>query len=189
MTESCGERYGAGLSASVGDAFYLNRPTRRIEMTAADPELQRLEPLVGTWTSAGHTEDSVLGPGVPTTSTETFSWLDGGYFFVSTYETRFGDEPAQTGINYWFHDADASRFRIIFFSNNGPFSEEGNRYEGQVRGNTLVFEGPARFEYRLADDGRIALEPDGTLTVTWWLRDEHGAWQPWMTNRFRRGAG
>ena len=42
-----------------------------------DPELKRLEPLVGTWRTEDHTEDSVLGPGVPVTSTETYSWLDG----------------------------------------------------------------------------------------------------------------
>jgi hypothetical protein len=29
------------------------------------------------------------------------------------------------GINYWFYDDNARKFRIIFFSNNGPFSEEG----------------------------------------------------------------
>jgi hypothetical protein len=37
-----------------------------------DPELERLEPLLGTWRTEGSTEDSVLGPGVPVTSTETF---------------------------------------------------------------------------------------------------------------------
>jgi hypothetical protein len=28
-----------------------------------DPELKRLEPLVGTWRTEDHTDDSVLGPG------------------------------------------------------------------------------------------------------------------------------
>jgi Protein of unknown function (DUF1579) len=53
-----------------------------------DPELQRLEPLLGTWTTEGHTQHSVFGPGVPVTSTETFRWLDGGYFLVQEYETN-----------------------------------------------------------------------------------------------------
>jgi hypothetical protein len=42
-----------------------------------DPELKSVEPLVGTWRTEDHTEDSVLGPGVPVRSTETYSWLDG----------------------------------------------------------------------------------------------------------------
>jgi hypothetical protein len=31
---------------------------------------------------------------VPVASTESFHWLDGGYFLVSSYETVFGDEPS-----------------------------------------------------------------------------------------------
>ena len=151
-----------------------------------DPQLRRLEPLLGTWRSEGQTRASILGPGVPVTSTETFDWLDGGYFLVSTYETTFGDEPTQTGVNYWGYDADSQRFQIIFFSNNGPYTEDGNRYYGEVEGQTLTFEGPARFQYALGPDGQIALDDEGRVTVAWWLRDEHGAWQPWMTNVFTR---
>jgi hypothetical protein len=150
------------------------------------PELKRLEPLLGTWKAEDHTNDSMLGPGVRVTSTETFSWLDGGYFLVSTYETAFGNEPAQRGVNYWGYDAEAKRFRIIFFSNNGPFTEEGNRYEGKVAGNKLTFEGPARFQYDLDDAGKVKVNSDGTISAAWWLRDEHGDWQPWMENTFTR---
>ncbi|HZC14532.1 MAG TPA: hypothetical protein VE270_10985, partial [Thermoleophilaceae bacterium] len=115
-----------------------------------------------------------------------FYWLEGGYFLVQTYETTFGDEPAQKGINYWYYDSDAGMFRIIFFSNNGPFSEQGNRYHGGVAGDKLGCEGPARFEYELDDEGRIKLKPDGTLSVSWWLRDEDGEWKPWMNNTFTK---
>jgi len=151
-----------------------------------DPELQRLEPLLGTWKTEDHTRESVLGPGVPVTSTETFYWLDGGYFLVSTYETVFGDEPPQKGVNYWGYHSEAKAFRVIFFSNNGPVSEEGNRYQGEVADGKLSFEGPARFLYELDQRGKIKVNPDGTISVSWWLRDEHGEWKPWMTNTFAR---
>jgi hypothetical protein len=156
------------------------------EVPPPDTELKRLEPLLGTWRTEEHTQESVLGPGVPVTGTETFYWLEGGYFLVQTYETTFGDEPAQKGINYWYYDSDAGMFRIIFFSNNGPFSEQGNRYHGGVAGDKLGCEGPARFEYELDDEGRIKLNPDGTLSVSWWLRDEDGEWKPWMNNTFTK---
>jgi lactoylglutathione lyase len=172
-----GTRYALGQWDRTPAAFAAPAP---------DPELERLEPLLGTWRSEGHTQDSVLGPGVPVRSTETFYRLEGGYFLVSTYETTFGSEPTQTGVNYWSYDADARRFRIIFFSNNGPFSEEGNRYEGEVAGGRLTFEGPARFQYELGNDGAIAVNPDGTISVAWWLRDHNGDWAPWMHNTFRR---
>src|SRR5215217_5174092 len=122
-----------------------------------DPELKRLEPLLGTWRTEGHTQNSVLGPGVPMRSTETFYWLDGGYFLASTYKTTFGGEPTQTGVNYWGYDAGAKKFRIVFFSNNGPFTEDGNRYEGEVADGRLTFVGPARFQYELDDDGNVAV--------------------------------
>lgn len=151
-----------------------------------DPELERLQPLVGTWRNEDHTLDSVLGLGVPVTSLESFFWLDGGYFLVHTYETVFGDEPAQKGVNYWMYDSDRRKFRIIFFSNNGPYSDAGSRYTGEVAGGKLTLQGPARFEYELDDHGRVKTNPDGTISIAWWLRDETGNWQPWMTNTFTK---
>jgi hypothetical protein len=151
-----------------------------------DPELKRLEPLLGTWRTDGRTQRSVFGPGVPVTSTETFRWLDGGYFLVQEYETTFGDEPAQRGVNYWSYDGVAERFIIIFFSNNGPFTEEGNRYEGHVADGELTFVGPARFQYELDEEGKIKTNTDGTSSVAWWLRDEKGDWQAWMDLTFRK---
>ena len=150
------------------------------------PELARLEPLLGSWRTEGETEPSVLGPGVPMTSNESFYWLEGGYFLVSTYETKFGDEPVQKGVNYWGYDSETGRYRIVFFSNNGPFSEEGNQYFGRIEDGGLVFEGPARFCYELGEDGRVRANPDGTITVQWWLGDENGDWKPWMKNTFAK---
>jgi hypothetical protein len=146
------------------------------------PELRRLDPLIGTWQAKDHTQDSILGPGVPVTNFEEFYWLEGGYFLVQTYDTTFGDEPAQKGVNYWFLDRETKKFRIIFFSNNGPFTEEGNQYQGEIANSKLTFTGPARFQYELDADGRIKVNPDGTITVTWWLRDGDGNWQRWMNN-------
>jgi Protein of unknown function (DUF1579) len=151
-----------------------------------DPQLARLTPLLGRWKTDVHTRESVLGPGVAVTSTETFQWLDGGYFLVNTYETVFGSEPAQRGVNYWGYDAEAAKFRIIFFSNNGPFSEDGNRYEGEVADGRLTFQGPARFQYELDGNGKIKVNADGTISVAWWLRNEAGEWAPWMQNTYSR---
>jgi Protein of unknown function (DUF1579) len=154
-----------------------------------DPQLARLDPLVGTWRAQDHTLDSVSGPGVPVRSEETFSWLDGGYFLVQTYETVFGEEPAQKGVVYWFYDSDRKRFRTIFFSNNGPYSKAGSEYAGGVEGGKLTMVGPARFQYDLDQEGKIKTNPDGTISVAWWLRDENGEWKPWMSNTFIRVTG
>ena len=107
---------------------------------------------------------------------------------VQTYQTVFGNQPAQKGVNYRFFDSDHKRFRIIFFSNNGPYSEAGSQYAGGVQDGKLTVEGPARFQYDLDEDGRIKVDPDGTISVAWWLRDESGEWSPWMENTFRKMA-
>jgi hypothetical protein len=154
-----------------------------------DPELRRLDPLIGSWRAEDRTLDGVFGPSVPVTSKETFSWLEGGYFLVQTYEATFGDQPTQKGINYWMYDSKHSEFRIIFFSNNGPYTEAGNRYAGKVEGERLTMVGPARFQYDLNEEGKIQTNPDGTVSVEWWLRDENGEWKPWMTTVFTKVTG
>lgn len=98
----------------------------------------------------------MIGPAVPVRSEESFSWLAGGYFPVQPYETTFGEEPTQEGINYWYYDSEAERFRIIVFSNNGPSTEDGNRYEGEVASGKLTFRSgpvPIRTRSGRADQG------------------------------------
>ena len=77
----------------------------------------------------------MLGPRVAAASIETFAWLDGGYFLVSTYETTFGDDAVHRGVMYWGYDAATKRFHNRFFSNNGPYDPAGNEYVGEVAGN------------------------------------------------------
>jgi hypothetical protein len=37
--------------------------------------------------------------------------------------------------------------------------------------------------------GRSRQTPtDGTISVTWWLRDENGVWKLWMNNTFVRAT-
>jgi hypothetical protein len=59
------------------------------------------------------------------------------------------------GRIYWMYDAERRRFRIIFFSNNGPYSDAGNQYAGEVADDKLTMVGPARFQYELDADGTI----------------------------------
>jgi hypothetical protein len=130
----------------------------------------------------------VFCPGVPVTSTETFRWLEGGYFLVQEYETTFGDEPTQRGVNYWGYAAVAGRFLIIFFSNNGPFTEEGNRYEGKVADGRLTFVGPARFQYELDENGK---DQDERGRHVFWLGGyarKRASGKPGWTSRSLRSA-
>jgi hypothetical protein len=134
--------------------LYDNTDQSKLAIPPPGPELKRLDPLLATWRAEEQTEDGVLGLGVPVTSVESVHWFAGGYYPVRTYETTFGDDPARKGLNYWFYGSYAKRFRIIFSSSNGPFSGDGNRYEGEVADGKLTFEGPARFEHERDGRGR-----------------------------------
>ena len=48
---------------------------------------------------------------VAVSNREIFRWLEGGYFLVHEYETTFGDQRTQRGINFWGYDSDAGMFR------------------------------------------------------------------------------
>ncbi len=162
-------------------------PENNFLVEPPNPELRRLKPLLGKWSCSGITSETLLlGPSVQMESLEEFRWLDGGYFLVSSYYTKFGQEPVQTGVMYWGYDSEKKCFHNRFFSNNGPYTSEGNEYIGRVEGNTMIFTGPAKFQYELDAGGSIKVNPDGTITTLWWLQDDRGEWTFWMNNNFKK---
>jgi len=36
------------------------------------------------------------------------------------------------------------------------------------------------------DQRHHAMNEEGTIAVAWWIRDDAGEWEPWMTNTFTR---
>ena len=145
-----------------------------------DPELRRLEPLLGTWDAVGQSVDSLAGAAGTVRATETFEWLTGGYFLVSHYRITWNYSRAPNyGVMYWGYDSPAKKFLTHFFNDQGPYDEAGSTYEGVAADGKLTFTGPARFQYELDADGKIKMNPDGTITVNWWLRDTQGVWKFW----------
>ena len=130
-----------------------------------DPELRCLQPLLGSWTAQETTQDSVLGPGVPVTSTERFSWLDGGYFLVQHYDTVFGDAAAQRGVNYWYLTPRQAGSGSSSSVTTATSPRKAIATRARVAGSKLIFQGPARFAYELDDDGKVKVNPDGTISV------------------------
>jgi hypothetical protein len=129
------------------------------------PELKRLEPLLENWKAE----------------------LEGGYFLVQEYETPSATnrprETSTTGSTTPKPTGSGSSSSATTVRSR----RRANRYEGRVGDGRLTFVGPACFQYQLDDDGDIKVAPDGTITVSWLLRDEAGEWQPWTTNTFRAG--
>ena len=81
----------AGTAEEVGR--WQTRQRKRRSRPTARSRAEAVGAAAGHLDEQDHTQDSVYGPGVPVTATETFRWLDGGYFLVQEYETTFGEEP------------------------------------------------------------------------------------------------
>jgi hypothetical protein len=63
-------------------------------------------------------------------------------------------------------------------------SEEGNRYGGgsQTAGSRARARRASSTGWMTKGGSKV--NPDGTISVAWWLRDENGEWKPWMNNTF-----
>ena len=57
-----------------------------------------------------------------------------------------------------------------------------------MAGSKLIFRVLRAFAYELDDDGKVKVNPDGTISVDWWLREDD-EWHPWMSNTFTRTDG
>jgi hypothetical protein len=152
-----------------------------------DPEHQRLSPLLGTWDMEGQSVDTLAGPAGKVTGAETFEWLRGGYFLVSHYRIVWTEGGAPNyGVMYWGYDSSAKKFQTHFFNDQGPYEEAGSTYEGVIADDKFTFTGPARFPYELDSDGKIKVNPEGTIPVVWWLRDAEVAWQFWRNATYTK---
>ena len=130
-----------------------------------DPELRRLQPLLGSWTAQETTQDSVLGPGVPVTSTERFSCSTAATSSSSTTTpssvTRLPSGASTTGITTPRQAGSGSSSSVT--TATSPRKAIATR--ARVAGSKLIFQGPARFAYELDDDGKVKVNPDGTISV------------------------
>ncbi|GAB3477021.1 DUF1579 family protein [Amycolatopsis cihanbeyliensis] len=55
-------------------------------------ELRRLEAVVGRWRSKGRTVPTETEPSIEISGTDTYEWLDGGFFLVHHVDVRLGGE-------------------------------------------------------------------------------------------------
>lgn len=129
------------------------------ELPTPDPALKRLEFLVGTWKVAGTTEASPAGPAGRVESTETYEWLDGGFFLVHHWNGTMeigGVAMVDTGYEFFEYRPETQEYHARFFNNFGPYDDTGSVYKGTFTGDTFSITGPARRTFDRNDDGTIA---------------------------------
>jgi hypothetical protein len=117
-----------------------------------DPELRKLDRLVGTWSMNGHMagsdEESIVG--------ETkFEWLPGGFFLRQTVRIDFAGMFTAEGEELIWFDPETRGFKSHVYSSSSPvplpyaYAMEGDRMTISVSYGPL----DASFEGRFSEDG------------------------------------
>lgn len=147
-----------------------------------DPALKRLDFLVGTWEVEGVTEEGPAGPAGTVSTTETYEWLDGGFFLVHHWNGTMdigGMAMADTGYEFFDCDEATGHYRARFFNNFGPYDNEGSVYTGTFdNDDVLAITGPARRTFRVNDDGTISANSE--------MPAGDGTFVPFMTSTMTR---
>jgi len=154
------------------------------------PEIQRLGALVGRWRSNGH----VVGdPAVPIAGTDTYEWLDGGFFLVHRVDVVVGDQPVQALEMIGEHDPNTDSFTARAFDNEGNVTTMRATVDDQ---GVWTFAGGADIapaaQPSSSDEGgavrsTLTVSADRTsMTAKWERADGGSTWQPWMDMNFTR---
>jgi Protein of unknown function (DUF1579) len=140
--------------------------------TAPGREHERLEVLVGRWSTEGWTRELPGSSPAKIDATDTYEWLPGGYALLHIVDAHVGDQKVQ-GAEIIGYDPARASYVTQYFGSDGPTSYEGTLRE---EGETLVWQMRSentRFAGRFSTDG-------DTITGHWELSHEASAWRPWM---------
>jgi hypothetical protein len=139
------------------------------------PELRRLEPLVGRWRSEGETVSSGP-PSIRIRGTDEYEWLAGGYFLLHRVDVLLGDDRVNVLELIGPYDPASQTYPMRSFDSQGNFTTMHASFN--VDGSWLFAGDTERARLVLGEDGR-------TMAAHWeQLRD--GVWQAWMDMRFAR---
>jgi hypothetical protein len=140
--------------------------------TAPGREHERLEVLVGRWSTEGWTRERPGSPRAKIDATDTYEWLPGGFALLHIVDAHVGDQKVR-GAEIIGYDPARASYVTQYFGSDGPTSHEATLCE---EGETLVWQMRSentRFAGQFSTDG-------DTITGHWELLHGGSAWRPWM---------
>jgi hypothetical protein len=91
------------------------------QTAAPAPQTERLEVLVGRWSSAGWMVPGPSEPAIRITGTDTYEWLAGGFFMVHRVDVRMGAEKVEVIELIGPYDPADSSYPMRSFDSQGNF--------------------------------------------------------------------
>ncbi|TDE36493.1 DUF1579 family protein [Actinomadura sp. 6K520] len=135
------------------------------------PENARLDPLVGSWRTAGRT---VSGPAVEISGTDTYEWMTGGAFLLHRADVRMGDEELEVIEMIGPYDPVTGTWPMRSFDSRGAFGTMHATVDDDV------------WTFASATE-RATLTVTGSTMAARWERAENGSdWTDWMDMTFTR---
>jgi hypothetical protein len=111
--------------------------TLRAQASKPYPELNKLEPFIGDWTSAGEDKATPLGPAGKTTGKSLCKWILHGFVLECEYSYTDGSGHKITGREFDGYDPLAKTFQARWFENDGSYTTGAYT----PNGNVIVFLG------------------------------------------------
>jgi Protein of unknown function (DUF1579) len=156
MTKSHVEE-GAGMSESKHNRQVVS-VAGGLEETAQGPaqrgpEYARLDVLIGSWITEGHTVASPGAPAARILASDVYEWAAGGFFVVHPAYGRVGDAEVG-GVEIVGYSADTGSYRSQVFDSFGNVSTS----RLTVEGDTWTWSGErTRCTAVLSDDGKTLI--------------------------------
>lgn len=147
------------------DATTNNRP----QLPTPSPQHQRLGVFVGNWTTQGRTRTTPSAPAAEIVGTDTYEWLEGGYFLVHRVDVRLGAEEVKA-LEIITYDASSDTYRTHAFDSQGNYST----YQATVHDGAWTFMSKTERATVVPSDAGDA------MTITWERSTDGLSWLPWM---------
>jgi hypothetical protein len=135
----------------------------------SDAVLERLEVLIGRWTTEGQTADAAGGDRID--AIDTYERLPGGAL-LHLVDAQVGDQKVE-GAEIIGHDPDRNTYATQYFGTEGPTAYDASLAEEDGSLTWRMQSKTTRFTGTLSEDGNL-------ITGHWELQDQSGDWQPWM---------
>ncbi len=134
--------------------------------------MERLDPLIGSWTSEGETVDE---PIVRIKGSDVYEWLPGRHFLVHHVDVTVDGEPYQA-LEVFGEDADGDTCVARAYNSDGTAGTMTVRVDDE--GVVTLTGTDTR--------SRLVVADDGASMAARWDRLDDGAWRHWMDMRFTR---
>jgi hypothetical protein len=115
--------------------FALTLPAiAQMQAPKPSPELKKLDYFVGTWTYTANVKANPDSPGGKVTATETYNWMDGGFFLSGSSEYIMQGQKT-TGPMFMGYDTNDNLFTYDSFDSMG----DATHAKGTFSGDTWAF--------------------------------------------------